>query len=628
MPSTEDVNLVLRCRELSDIAARARELLGLRMGELGKTNLVYTFKNRIKPPGSILAKVKRKKAEEARNAPDGQVSYEPDHVTDAWGCRYVTLYQSQIPPTVRELLENFDGYNESAPEAIELIEFVIYTNRPEKDPLSITEDTLDVLKSCKISSNVRAAESIRKPENRKSAYSSVHLVFALPLTVEHAGKGPTREVARFEVQVRDIFEEGWGEIQHNLIYSDKDRLKLPNDAEASFDPLWQPHLNALKTFVDGCSQHASIIKRTYDFIQLKSMPSLETKSATSQPTDRDAIVATLRGVASSEMVGVIEVGYGLIIDAQEANSREEARTNYVTAAVKFREAIEGLGPLLGTPVTGRFDRTVEYFLKIEFANCLFFSKIPEEQQKSVEIYESLAAAYPQDPTVRLRLATAMASTRRGDEGALRHAIALIKEAIPLIAADPLTGPDHWLAISCYVHLGFLDWGLSVALEKRGDREGAVRSLREAVDHTTQGYRIWCRLDPAVRGVEIYLLSAHKALSNLLYYAAKFVRLEQNDAQINRKLIEDSIQDLSELDVPKYKEYYKTRDNIMHAYVAIGKRDSARQAARDNVNELKKLAESRVGRQLTATEIEGCLDEDEQRNYRTAASVIADIDGAT
>ncbi|PZP66032.1 hypothetical protein, partial [Methylorubrum populi] len=78
MPSTEDVNLVLRCRELSDIAARARELLGLRMGELGKTNLVYTFKNRIKPPGSILAKVKRKKAEAARNAPDGQASYEPD----------------------------------------------------------------------------------------------------------------------------------------------------------------------------------------------------------------------------------------------------------------------------------------------------------------------------------------------------------------------------------------------------------------------------------------------------------------------------------------------------------------------------------------------------------------------
>ncbi|MDE4909587.1 MULTISPECIES: hypothetical protein [unclassified Methylobacterium] len=99
--------------------------------------------------------------------------------------------------------------------------------------------------------------------------------------------------------------------------------------------------------------------------------------------------------------------------------------------MNFREAIEGLGPLLETPVTARFDRTVGYFLKIEYANCLFFSKIPDEQRKSVEIYEGLAAAFPEDPTARRRLATATDSTRKDDAAALRQAIALITEAIPL-----------------------------------------------------------------------------------------------------------------------------------------------------------------------------------------------------
>lgn len=627
MPNNEDVNLILRCRELSDIAMKARDTLCERMTVLGKSSHVYTFKHRVKPAGAVLAKVNRKKSERPASPDDTSESYEPDHVTDAWGCRYVTLYQSQIPPTVAGLLADFDAFNKGRVDRVDLIEFIIYTNRPTKDPLSIVGDTLGALKSSELYKSMRSPELVREPENRKSAYSSVHLVFALPVTVEHAGRGATREVARFEVQVRDIFEEGWGEIQHDLIYSDKDRPKLAAEVDTSFDPLWQPHLNALKTFVDGCSQHASIIKSSYEFIMLRSMPSIETKSATSQTTDRDAIVAVLASRASAVALNAIKVAYSQILDAQESGSRDEARANYLAAAAKFEEALGELGDLVSTPVPGCFDHTVEYFLRIEYANCLYFSRIEGEQRKAVAIYEELARAYAQDPTVRLRLAIALASTANRDRSILTRAIDLTKQAIPLIDDDPLTGPTHWLAISCHVHLGFLYWKLFEAMERNASREEILDLLRSAAASTQKASRMWAELSAEVQGQDTYVLTAHKAMSNLLYYAAKFYRIETGDDTINRDLIEDTIAKLTALEIPKYREYYKTRDNIMHALSAIGKRDGARQMARDNVNELKKLAETRARRQLISTEIDGFLDEDEQRNYRAAAAVIADADAS-
>lgn len=145
MPETENTALFLRCFEISDIAMKARETLIARMDALGKSGHVYTFKSRIKSPGAVLAKVTRKIEERKASPADTAAQYGPDHVTDAWGCRYVTLYQSQIPTIVGELLADFGRYNKTGSNQVELIEFVIYTNRPEKDPLSIVHETLDAL---------------------------------------------------------------------------------------------------------------------------------------------------------------------------------------------------------------------------------------------------------------------------------------------------------------------------------------------------------------------------------------------------------------------------------------------------------------------------------------------------
>lgn len=620
----DDSKLVLRCREVHDIAVAASNILYARMEAVGRENFVYTFKSRHKAAGAILSKVRRKQEEQLRTGTGGNsYHYTPDSVTDTWGCRYVTLYQSQIPTTVRALLSDFDAYNSTNERKIELVEFVIYTNRPTEDPLSITKSTLEVLKTCQISSGPKP--EVKLPENRKSAYSSVHLIFAMPVAVDFPGTSRVEEVAKFEVQVRDIFEEGWGEIQHNLIYSEKDKVGQASTETHAFDPLWQPHLNALKTFVDGCSQHASIIKSSYDFILHRSMPTLDTESATPQITDRDAIIKALNKPENKEAVGSVALAYDILIDAQNAQVREEAQSQYIAAAEQFKKAMGLLGDRSSSPIKARHNIPAEYFLKTELANCNAFSRVPDRQREAMDLYEQLIAAYPEDPTVHLRLGNVISNLEGDTRAGVERAISLLERAISLIRSDPLTGKSHWINISSRVHLGFLHWRLSKLLAGAQECGPLVLAeLEKAIQATLQGFDFWKKLPGPYTDRDEYRLQAHKALSNLLYYSAKFVLIKKDHKSINAAAIKSYISQLDEINVPNYREFFKTRDNVMHALIAVGDLEQAQSLARENLIDLRKRAEARSGRSLVATEVDQFLENDEKTNYQAAVATLAEI----
>ncbi len=84
------------------------------------------------------------------------------------------------------------------------------------------------------------------------------MIFNVEVELDIDGRiGLERVVMPMELQVRDIFEEGWAEINHKL------RYKPDGTRRSEEDPLltnWLSQLNALKTVCDGCSQHAWIIK--------------------------------------------------------------------------------------------------------------------------------------------------------------------------------------------------------------------------------------------------------------------------------------------------------------------------------------------------------------------------------
>jgi ppGpp synthetase/RelA/SpoT-type nucleotidyltranferase len=615
----EGKDLSLRCREIQDISSKVFEMIGETLRNVASSELTYTFKSRLKGATKIHDKVKRKRLEGIAKNDPLLLSYNPDHVTDAWACRYVTLYQTQIPHVAERLLAAVKEFNaDHAYSDLLLSEFVIYTNRPQGDPLSIVGELMRIFKATNLGDLIDHDSIIKPPENKKSAYSSVHLVFSLPLVIDFPGRLNVSETGKFEVQIRDIFEEGWGEIQHNLIYSRKDALGVTTETEDA-GAMWKPHLNALKTFVDGCSQHASIIKANYEFVRLQRSPS-HGSSATSRQNDLLEIIAKLRTSRHVRLIPVIELAYELLIEAAESDDRDISSAGYLAAASKFEEAIVEAGKVGLQPLKNRGSRTIEYFLKLELANCYLFAREKansDHLRRAQDLCMELASRYQRDAVVRFRLAQTVVAID-GSAASFSKAIELMEGCIALIPRDAILGDNHWMQLSARIQLGFWYWRWSNLIAVSGDPTTATDRLAMAVKFTREALDIWEQEPEEIKYGATHALFAHKAVANILYYSA-LLEFKGHDRRVD---IADMVKRFHAMKVPKYAEFYKSRDSLMHAYWAIGDTMHAVKCAIETQDELIGLAELRASKRLGSDEIKHFLKPPEQTSYGAATRVIA------
>ncbi|MBB2961936.1 hypothetical protein [Methylobacterium sp. R2-1] len=667
MNRLEGNDLILRCREVDDTAKQAvdADLLGL-MQRVAKDMRAYAFKARFKEPKPIEKKVLRKRAEGARTrslyhsecarlraagadaaavAADEQVSkllrqadqsesYEPDHVTDGWGCRFVSLYQSEIPPIVEALLQGLEKLNKSTTSTIRMKECVIYTNRPSGDPLSIVGETMRIARRSDLARSVIAEGSIvRDPENRKSAYSSVHFVFERDVLMEHAGKDEVEEVAYFEVQVRDIFEEGWGEVQHHLLYSQKDDLSHEEGGEDTERQTWQLHLNALKTFVDGCSQHASIIKRNLEMLDKRRIASIESESLAKRNEDRKAIIKLLKDNGRRrELQKSVSLAYTLLANAESAPESEEAAWNYSKALGEFQSLKQSIGDLLEAHI-GDGDLILRHLLETEAAHCAaqlaetqfrHKSNLTDEdraQQKTLsenarDLYEQIVGTYKDDAAARLGLAKAL--IRVDGASALTRAEQLICDCLNLMHDDDIER-HRLLPISARLQKGVVLWQKSkiVGLDPREARQ----LIERAVDVTQEAFRVWSGHSEDKKRTDYVRLSGHKAASNVLYYLAQLAKRGWTSEGYDEVVLRKYIDILESFSVAPYNEYYKTRDNLMQARSALGQKEVAEELARETFNELRAEAERRVGFPLDIEGVSTHLRGAEGECYRSAVDVL-------
>lgn len=668
MQRLEGNDLILRCRELADVAKKAADDdLCRTLRAVGMDVRSYAFKERMKSPKAIEKKVRRKRlegtgmraayklerarlasapppanaaagraADELRAAADRSEAYDPDHVTDVWGCRYVTLYQSEIPPTVEALLTRLESFNRASHGTVRMKECVIYTNRPAGDPLSIVGATLQIVKRSGLASSVIADSSlIREPESRKSAYSSVHFVFERDVLIEHAGKDEGEEIAAFEIQIRDIFEEGWGEVQHHLLYSGKDNLDLDENARSEDGELWQLHLNALKTFVDGCSQHASIIKRNLEMLRKPRIETIESEAHVKRTEDQEAIVRTLKSQGvGREAAKSVAKAYTLLLAAEAAQDSSVAVGHYGEAIAAFAGAIEAIGDRLDLTVDGSGSRTVRYLLETEQAHCIFrtaetgfrgvASPAADAAARRQRLYEDahrlygrVASANPSDATAKLGLARAVQRLDRIPAG-LAHAEALLDDCIRLIGpADILR--NRLLPISSRIQKGVVLWQRAEAIA--GDAALAREFVERAVDVTVQASEIWMEYGEDVRLTGYNRAGGHKAASNILYYVAQLVKRGWSRPGYDAETLKRYLPMLEGLRIEPYREFFKTRDNLMQAYDALGEVTTARDLARTTFTELRGEAERRAGVPLDVAGVALHLEPDERGCYDAARSVL-------
>lgn len=640
MPTLEGSALIARCREIDDATslAMSRDLIQL-LEEVSKVSGCYTFKYRPKGFKAINKKVRRKRAEgyfklsklnsdrveliknnfdNAKTSEEIEIAkaitYGPEHVTDAWGCRYITLYQSEIPPIINSLLNELQKFNLKNKNQIRMSEFVIYTNRPKNDPLSIAKQTFDLVRQFSISRSIISDDSIiRDPENRKSAYSSVHFVFERDVDILHGdSEGVEEETVYFEVQIRDIFEEGWGEVQHQLLYSGKDDLDKGFETELESNTTWKIHLNALKTFVDGCSQHASIIKQSKDAQYKAAPPSITSQSATRYSENQLNLVKSCRenGI-KKEFIKSINSAYAALIAAEDSDIPQKKITWFLEA-IKVLDALQQSNDRgLSVVVAAEEGRSVKYFVDMERAYCdLSLGENAERRLEAITHYENAAKKfmiisreYIKDPISRYRLAQSLAKTAKTNEE-LAIVEKVLEECINNYKEKSLTGMEGWFIIAAKVLLGWCFWAQSKLMKESMEIK---RKLDLAIEVTISAYRIWEDQDISLK--EKNKIYAHKAGSNILYYCYDIHKTGLATKRENDKIILEFLDFIESVDVRYYKEFYRTKDNIVHALLALGRPEDvlrASELARENFIELRALAEGRSGRPLDKSEVPNYL----------------------
>jgi len=437
-PELSGSALALRCYELNELAGRVRNLLVEDSNRMGEELFVYRFAHRLKGQENIQNKILRKrdeiKSQTSRNAQPA--AFQPEDVTDAWGCRFITLFQSQILDVMARtfrLLEDWrgEGYN----ILIDVVE--IYSNRPDKDPMSIAPGAEQLIKNFAtpyFMPGSKIYDIKYRMDSRDSGYSSIHFVLAATLP-KRLNREEIADTVKFEIQIRDIFEEAWSQVSHVVSYGDKDRLYetgVPH--HTTVDIIARPQLNALKTVADGCSQLADQIRRTYDDLRGRLSivdPSKTYTSVVPLGDVRDFVLAPIPR-EREVLIDLINQAYGLLQDARDAADKNfdnrVARFNYLAAAEQFGRAIDRADDVLGIMLPD--GKTIEWYLTIERANALIFSlpgKLKDaddaqrlDYERACRLYDSLQAKFPSDHVVQLRRAQAQRKTTRTEVEASRH----------------------------------------------------------------------------------------------------------------------------------------------------------------------------------------------------------------
>lgn len=166
------------------------------MGDSAIKDIVHSVRYRTKEPSHLVSKLARKALDDdplKRRCITPDCLFDPDGVTDLGGIRVLHLYKSQWLDIHRYILETLcrtDFVLHQKLACIRRGESPEYYHKAKNGGFGFDEKEIEV---------------------RKSDYASLHYV------LRSAGCGNPLYI---ECQVRTIFEEGWGEIDHKWRYPD------------------------------------------------------------------------------------------------------------------------------------------------------------------------------------------------------------------------------------------------------------------------------------------------------------------------------------------------------------------------------------------------------------------------
>lgn len=445
-------SLELQAFRVHQHAAAIRDAVNYTLQGSNISDFVYAVRSRIKPVDKIVEKVKRKREVEKRDP------YGVESLTDIVGFRFVVLFREDIIEVAQLLLRMIalEAPFTTAPfVSRKLREAKSYTAQSTGDPEAINRRLHEIFEQAGYKLEILSIES---------GYSSIHLVVDAQVVVQ--GRPISLPI---EIQIRTVFEDAWGEIDHKLRYS-IDRAKETGrmDEGMAKERLasWKPHLNALKFFVDGSALYAGLIRA-----QALAQRHIDYYAGAIVPVESFDEASSAIGEMSPELAAALKAAYDQMEQATKSHEETGDTGLFSDAVEKFKDVLRIAGVEENTTM-----QPVEYFAKMEQAYCHFSVGTTTEIDTAIEIYLDLEARLRKvDCKLAFRLGSALAQ-----RGNLVLAAEKLHGAVVALGTTTDVPPQHQLRVEIPKRAGVIAWHRS---RQCIDQDSRLGFLRRAMEYT-------------------------------------------------------------------------------------------------------------------------------------------------
>ncbi|WP_415906390.1 hypothetical protein ACMXYX_01095 [Neptuniibacter sp. QD72_48] len=536
--STEKYNAL----KLNMEAAQGEMLLLSKLADTDLPSICYAYKSRTKSESALLEKLERKRLDKPE--------YNLFDITDVIGVRFVTLFRSNLPDVVESVIRLISHSIELTPNPFikdSIGEIIAYHVPHVEDPIFDVID--DFVKEAGL-------EDIytKKPTGE---YSSIHIVGRLNKKVKNFSNGSDEYYVPVEIQIRTVFEDAWGEIDHKYGYTvrqGKNQVKPVNNPENV-----DAHLKVLKKFVDAAAQYADEISKEANDERVKKDDSGKLISV---GTDNSLLARFEELGVSKQLIASYQSYRDSRIQATDDCSVPSlliAAENFKAQAEKVYEDSEDF-----FQNTDNGTKLYYYYCKMNEAFCLLSSGRKNEIKIAISIYSELLKHFPDFPVLLHRYGQSHGKLGKYDEAITycSRAWELLKsigddetDQLPEIERKHLEA--HSLSL-----IGYNMWAKSNSSDSLDDRE-KLELIDQACTVTTEALKH----DQADRS---------KIYNNLLYYKLDLLnRFPQEASEEVDNEIEDLLNNLEQVtDIDELTDLDQL-DTLSKAYFKVGNYKNAK-----------------------------------------------------
>jgi len=534
--------------KISHSAEKAEKHLSAILKATSLQEHCYAYKSRVKSWSDLLKKVEKKKKKKS--------DYELSSITDVLGLRIVTLFRQDminIIDIILSLIAHKLKYNPIPFQKDSLIEAIIYS--PDNTNDTVISQAKQKIESFGLVGKVKLELSVAR-------YSSIHLVARMDMNVPDFQE---HYYIPIEVQIRTVFEDAWGELDHKYGYQSRE--------EKTDKKITNPHhvvknLLTMKKFVDACSEYADNIRDLATESKMR-----ESRTAKQLDTD-DLIARNLHSVGVSEQV-ILEYMKVREIRAT-AETTEGGSLIYLRAAESFSKL---LGQTLSNNliVESNSYRVYYYYLKMDEALCRLSTSEQVEIEKALTIYKDLVKAYPAYPVIRYRMGQTLIRLMRYEEA--RNELKKCRTNVARLSPFPeskrvIKLPDielNRISIGLYILLGYAYWKEALDIYIVSPKSNKIISFLE---------QAFIQTEPALSLDGLSKKNRIKLINNLMSYALEIVYLKKIKTKRDYSLfINEHLVELEQSIDVNNSTAASNLDTLMNCYDFLNRDDEAKKIAR-------------------------------------------------